>query len=274
MGAGKSKNQKLEEGVVFRNNPANRHWDSLTEDELGPIEDKIKSDLSGFSSGEIYNVGAIALRVLNEGDDDEVSALFGVPLSLRGDVEEFSAKDINLLPIGDKAELLYALKTAAKLNSSINRLMKDQPVHTLGVYNKGNGPVSTANAFFSWRLRHLSLNSATLSNSDRSGVGYTVSSLFKEGHSKVTVAHEFGHSLENMILRSPSPTGRYLKFVESVQHSSAITNYGNMDRREAFAEAFTAYTLGVKSTKVGSHYYSEFKSFMQDSGLSDLFGSV
>ena len=114
---------------------------------------------------------------------------------------------------------------------------------------------------------------------------------------KSSIAHEFGHYLQDIIgdLTPRSVTSKMTKkqsdrfeyFTSSHQEDyiyrsgdfkkygdslgSAVSGYGNKSHAEAFAEASSAYIMGATPTK-GTKYYSEFKEFMKDVGLSHLEG--
>lgn len=77
------------------------------------------------------------------------------------------------------------------------------------------------------------------------------------------MAHEFGHHIENIVFKD------YAK----VKGSSAVSNYGNSNSHEAFAEAFSAYCLDIKPKK-GKEYYSNFESLMESKGLSSFKGCL
>lgn len=95
--------------------------------------------------------------------------------------------------------------------------------------------------------------------------------LLTSAHGSAT--HEFGHLIMSEI--ADSHKDRLLKFAKEVKEYSAVTEYGNTNHNEAFAEAFTAYAYGINAfSGIGKRYYDSFKTLMKDVGYDKVFSSV
>lgn len=85
--------------------------------------------------------------------------------------------------------------------------------------------------------------------------------------------HEFGHFVEDVYNRR---TGKDLSttIMSKLKAPKAVSEYGNTNPAEAFAEAFTAYCLGVTKPNQGKSYYRSFKSEMKKAGLQEFEGCL
>lgn len=93
-----------------------------------------------------------------------------------------------------------------------------------------------------------------------------------------TLAHETGHYLMPFIkTRAHQLYGDANNLMHDLESNTsngsfkAVSMYGGKNFSESFAEAFSAYSLGVKPT-MGKPYYAMFRQIMRDVGLSSLEG--
>lgn len=109
-----------------------------------------------------------------------------------------------------------------------------------------------------------------------------------------SIVHEYGHAIHYDMMRKKyaipkiqSAFGRHGAVFEftgendqqahkvlsggKVEVLEAISPYGNMNKREAFSEAFSLYATGAEPT-MGVEYYSKFKTLMKDLGLEAFKG--
>lgn len=112
--------------------------------------------------------------------------------------------------------------------------------------------------------------------------------------SRSVLSHEFGHYLQDVIytkgsnggLPSSVTSSDRFKFFSSgdvqMQYEQSgnplrstltqgVSGYAQRNYREAFAEATSAYIMGVTPTQ-GKEYYKEYKAFMSEVGLAHLEG--
>ena len=108
------------------------------------------------------------------------------------------------------------------------------------------------------------------------------------------VSHEFGHALHLSLsehftdpMNPQTPKTKAFQKKENwdlfytptdgEDYSSlpfeAVSLYGNTNKREAFAEAFSMYTMGaVPAKNVGDKYFATFSTFMKEMGLEEYKG--
>lgn len=103
------------------------------------------------------------------------------------------------------------------------------------------------------------------------GKSYSRSSenaTFATGTTPVSVmVHEYGHHIENRVFGYNAQVG------SGRRNLTAVSQYGNTNSHEAFAEAFTMYCYDVKPTK-GKVYYKNFQDLMKSSGLESFKGCM
>lgn len=100
--------------------------------------------------------------------------------------------------------------------------------------------------------------------------------------------HEYAHALNEALykkhIKNGNPSdpltqkfmsyGNLFYFDEDPPSTQiiAVSPYGNSNKLEAFAEAFTMYARGDEPKGVGTEYFNTFKSFMRDMGLDSIKG--
>ena len=92
-------------------------------------------------------------------------------------------------------------------------------------------------------------------------------------YSKTIMTHEAGHSVYTAMAEhfGKSFSRSLLEDWHKRTFSSPISGYSQRNFQESFAECFSLYVVGGKSS---SKMYSEFKDIMSDFGLSSMFGCV
>lgn len=126
--------------------------------------------------------------------------------------------------------------------------IKDKRGNVLGLYVNGEN-----------KIQIDSKGLLSFQNSSYSTTNHNIGSVYPQS----VMAHEFGHHVEKTVFNHNA----------KVKGSSAVSNYGNSNSHEAFAEAFSAYCLGIKPKK-GKEYYSNFENLMESSGLSSFKGCL
>ena len=179
-----------------------------------------------------------------------------------------------------KAVSFYSTKVVKNLNNLINLTKTQYPEIAEEVKNglvmgerTGNN-----NAYYNPSAKNITLSLNTLSMPSRSGFSIPSAS----GGAVDVVTHEFGHALHqtltNAYKRSPAVASAFDKHgkifqlnQDSPSSLQAVSTYGNMNKAEAFAEAFTLYTLGGNPT-MGKEYFALFNTLMKDLNLEHLRG--
>ena len=85
-------------------------------------------------------------------------------------------------------------------------------------------------------------------------------------HTHLGVAvHEFGHALESHLRKT---RGSVMDTFEArTSNTKALSDYGNTNATEAFAESFSAFATGLPRT---NEYHRAFENLMSEVGLSSL----
>lgn len=92
-------------------------------------------------------------------------------------------------------------------------------------------------------------------------------------YSKTIMTHEMGHAVYTSMkgFFSSSFSDALIKKWHERTYNSPVSGYAQYNHKESFAECFSLYVVGGKSS---SKMYSEFKDIMSDFGLSNMFGCV
>lgn len=150
-----------------------------------------------------------------------------------------------------------SLSTLLKLSrvAKTTNLTSLDSVQFLTIKKEGNGTVLGLYVNWENKIQIDSKGLLSFQRSSYSTTNHNIGSVYPQS----VMAHEFGHHIERVVFNHNA----------KVKGSSAVSNYGNSDSHEAFAEAFSAYCLGIKPKK-GKEYYSSFESLMESSGLSSF----
>ena len=92
-------------------------------------------------------------------------------------------------------------------------------------------------------------------------------------YSKTTMTHEMGHAVMvsmGNVFGKRFPTSAIKEWHERT-YNSPVSGYAQRNYKESFAECFSLYVIGGKSS---SRMYTEFSDMMSDLGLSNMYGCV
>lgn len=92
-------------------------------------------------------------------------------------------------------------------------------------------------------------------------------------YAKTTVTHEMGHAVYTSMKEvfGKRFSNNVFKEWHERTYSSPVSGYAQRNHQESFAECFSLYVTGGKSS---SKMYSEFKDIMKDFGLTKMYGCV
>lgn len=242
MGHGKSKSKTL--------NADDNKYTKVFNDSGKELADKLLQDAL---SGEKSSIDSKLMRKLKkQGIDLKISTKIFHNLN---DID--NPKEIK--------ELSQLLNKSLKFVGLLNGLFVQngnkgiQRLEVLPIVNK-NKDVKGSYTYGLSRMRLSSYPLYSVATRGKSkGSGWSTSSY----NPNYTAIHEFGHHIDSSLNLSSS-VGKGKK---------AVSEYGNKNEKEAFAEAFVHYCLGTKPVN-GKAYYKEFCSTMKSNGLGYFKGCI
>lgn len=171
---------------------------------------------------------------------------------------------------------LYGSKNKADINQNINaslriasRLASVSGDDFPGISLMGNIPAHFKNSAspmgsYNSGTKKIELSTQQLARNENPYRNRSWSVTANLNLQAASVIHEFGHYLDF----SHKDISRRIK-----AKGTSVSNYGDSNSAEAFAESFTAYCLGV-TPKRGTEYHKEFCRVMEAEGLSRFKGCI